>query len=49
MSLQALIDNGTIEPIPVNIDDIDAILEMVSKDLHAAKIYNPDKTRQNSV
>jgi len=38
MSFQALIDNGAIEPIPVNMDDIEAILDMVSKDLHAAQI-----------
>lgn len=38
MSFQALIDNGAIESIPVNMDDIEAILDMVSKDLHAAQI-----------
>lgn len=38
MSFQALIDNGIIEPIPVNNDEIEAILNMVSKDLTAAKI-----------
>ncbi|MHC9542882.1 MAG: hypothetical protein AB9903_25495 [Vulcanimicrobiota bacterium] len=34
MSFQTLINNGTIEPIPVNNDEIEAILNMGSKDLH---------------
>jgi len=38
MSFQHLIENGIIETLPVNKDEIEAILKMVASDLRAARI-----------
>jgi len=47
MSFQTLKDNGTIEPIPVNNDEIEAILNMVSINVnyihHSSSIYSKIK------